>query len=40
MRPDAYSITYNEAVAEAITGVSDPDLNDSEHRAVRAEFYC
>ncbi|MBA3547123.1 MAG: hypothetical protein H0T76_11615 [Nannocystis sp.] len=37
----AHTITYNEAeaAAKAITGIGDPDLNYSEHRAVRAEFY-
>lgn len=37
----AHTITFNEAeaAAEALTGSSDPNLNYSDHRAVRAEFY-
>ncbi len=37
----AHTITYDEAeaAAEQLTGDSDPNLNYSEHRGVRAEFY-
>ncbi|MDC0667743.1 hypothetical protein [Nannocystis radixulma] len=37
----AHTITFNEAEAAAVdlTGDSDPNLNYSEHRGVRAEFY-
>lgn len=37
----AHTVTFNEAeaAAEALTGNSDPNLDYSDHRAVRAEFY-
>jgi len=37
----AHTITFAEAeaAAEQLTGTSDPDLNYSDHRSVRAEFY-